>query len=42
LRGNYQDPKDREVLSRFEREIENVKADVTSSDGSFVIVRRPV
>ena len=42
LRGEYLDPKDREVLGRFEREIESVKADVARSDCSFELLRRMV
>jgi SAM-dependent methyltransferase len=40
LRASYQDPKGRQALSRFEREIESVKADIEKSDCSFVIMRR--
>lgn len=42
LRGQHRGPEDREVLSRFDREIESVKADVERSDCSFVIIRRQV
>jgi hypothetical protein len=42
LRKKYGESEDRDVLSRFEREIESVKANVAKSDCSFVLVRRRV
>jgi SAM-dependent methyltransferase len=42
LREKYGEPEDRDVLSRFEREIESVKANVAKSDCSFVILCRKV
>jgi SAM-dependent methyltransferase len=40
LRGHYQDPEDRKLLDRYQREIESVKADVARSDCSFIILKR--
>jgi SAM-dependent methyltransferase len=42
LRERYRGSGARMALGRYEREIEMVKADVASSDSSFVIVRRTV
>jgi len=40
LREKYRETEDHEVLSRFEREAEAVKADVSKSDCSFILMRR--
>jgi SAM-dependent methyltransferase len=42
LRRKGRGPEDRKVFGRIVREIESVKADVSNSDCSFVIIRRPV